>query len=52
MAYEYSGIWRYFVPMPYFCYLTIQVDLVNLLTVADKANTLYEDSSRRQEEMS
>ena len=33
---------RYFVPMPYFCYLTIQVDLVNLLTVADKAKTLYE----------
>ena len=28
--------------MSYFCYLTIQVDLVNLLTVADKAKPLHE----------
>ena len=32
--------------MPYFCYLTIQVDLVDLLTVADKAKTLYESLGR------
>ena len=33
---------KYFAPMPLFCYLTIQHDLVDLLTVADKAKTLHE----------
>ena len=37
--------------MPYFWYLTIQVDLVDLLTVADKAKTLHESLGQETGEM-